>query len=89
MVLRNNVLAVKFNESFSEKVKSQPQKLMDTKKNVNLFMNVNLNGTGNGNFSNSHFNTEQGFYKNTANAEQSGRGKINLAKSLTNIRPKT
>ena len=69
MIFRNNVLAVKFNQNFSEKVKSQPQKLLETKKNVNLYMNIN---------------SEEAM----KNREITG-GKINLAKSLTNIRPKS
>lgn len=71
LVLRNGILAVKFNESFSEKVKSQPQKLFETKKNVSLYMNTN---------------TEEG--KRMTRFQETAT-KVNLAKSLTNIRPKS
>jgi len=40
LICRGNVIAVKFNGELNEYVKLIPQKLIQTKKEVNLFMDV-------------------------------------------------
>lgn len=40
LVLKNNIIAVKFTEALCEKIKFIPQKLLHTKKHVNLYMEV-------------------------------------------------
>ena len=41
LICRNNVIAVKFNSELDQYVKLIPQKLIQTKKEVNLFMDAN------------------------------------------------
>ena len=49
LILKNNIICVKFNDEISEQVKFIPQKLLTTKKHVNLFMEVNPQSIDNNN----------------------------------------
>jgi hypothetical protein len=40
LILKNNIICVKFNDDVSENIKLIPQKLLTTKKHVNLFMEI-------------------------------------------------
>jgi hypothetical protein len=40
LILKNNIICVKFNDDISENIKFIPQKLLTTKKHVNLFMEI-------------------------------------------------
>ena len=41
LMLKNNILCMKFNEEIFEDIKFVPQKLLQTKKHVHLFMEQN------------------------------------------------
>ena len=41
LIAKNNILCVKFNEEIFDGIKFIPQKLLTTKKHVNLFMDIN------------------------------------------------
>jgi len=43
LLVKNNIIAVKFNDEFVDKIKLMPQKLINTKKDINLNMNVTNN----------------------------------------------
>jgi len=49
LIVRNNIMCVKFEDEIIEQVKFIPQKLLTTKKHVNLYMEVNLNSVENNN----------------------------------------
>ena len=50
LILENNILYIKFEEDISEQIKYIPQKLLTTKKHVNLYMEVNHASVDNNNF---------------------------------------
>lgn len=50
LVVKNNIICVKFEEDIIEQVKFIPQKLLQTKKHVNLYMEVNHHSVENNNF---------------------------------------
>lgn len=43
LILKNNILCVKFEDDVCEQIKFIPQKYLTTKKHVNLYMEVNQN----------------------------------------------
>ena len=48
-MLKNNIICVKFTDEISDQIKFIPQKLLTTKKHVNLFMEVNHQSIENNN----------------------------------------
>jgi hypothetical protein len=50
LLIKNNIICVKFDENIIEQIKFIPQKLITTKKHVNLYMEINQNSIDNNNF---------------------------------------
>ena len=53
LIVKNNIICVKFDEDIIEQVKFIPQKLLTTKKHVNLYMEVNHSSVENNNLTKS------------------------------------
>lgn len=81
LMLKSNIVAVKFNDDLIENIKLVPNKLSQTKKQVNLFMeaneknNENLNQTSKGG--------------SGINLNLNNNNLPNLANSMQKLRPKT
>jgi len=76
--IRNNILAVRFNQDLCLRISTIPHKLSTTKKFVNLFMEVNKKQENPLTPANKNF-------KNTGNGFHS----VDITKSLQKLRPKT
>ena len=49
LIIKNNIISVKFFDEIIEQIKFIPQKLLNTKKHVNLFMEINNKSVENNN----------------------------------------
>ena len=84
LVLKNNILCVKFDEEIIEQIKYIPQKLLQTKKHVNLYMEVNHASVDNNNFlKSSKIKFEPDPQMETI------KGLPDVSQKLVDIRPKT
>lgn len=84
LYVRNNIICVKFLDEIIEKVKYIPQKLLTTKKNVNLFMEVNQKSVENNNLLKSTLNKFQ-----PDPSIETIKNLPDVSKKLVEIRPKT
>ena len=82
--LKNNIICVKFDEYICEQIKFIPQKLLTTKKHVNLYMEVNNQAVENNIFvKNSKLRYEPDPSIETI------KNLPDVSKKLVEIRPKT
>ena len=84
LVLKNNILCVKFDEEIMEQIKFIPQKLLTTKKHVNLYMEVNHASVDNNNF----MKTSKIKFEPDPQMETI-KGLPDVSQKLVDIRPKT
>ena len=84
LVLKNNILCVKFDEEIIENIKFIPQKLLTTKKHVNLYMDINHASVDNNNF----MRTSRIKFDSDPQTETI-KGLPDVSQKLVDIRPNT
>jgi hypothetical protein len=84
LFVKNNIICVKFLDEIIEQVKFIPQKLLTTKKHVNLFMEVNHKSVENNNMLKSTLNKFE-----PDPQMETIKNLPDVSKKLIEIRPKT
>ncbi len=84
LCVKNNIICVKFLDDIVEQVKFIPQKLLTTKKHVNLYMEVNHKSVENNNMTKSSLNKFQ-----PDPSSQTIKNLPEVSRRLVEIRPKT
>ena len=82
--VRNNIICVKFLDDIVDQIKFIPQKLLTTKKHVNLYMEVNHKSVENNNTMKSSLNKFQ-----PDPSLETIKNLPEVSKRLVEIRPKT